>query len=99
MTLKCLAISILGASPLNIAKATTIQQLDGIAWGRCIKGTRLSYPIEYFFEGSEAIASSSERALVIQPEWDSWNIEERKIASMIVLLIQSVLYPAYPLVI
>jgi hypothetical protein len=57
---------------------TTIQQLNDIAWGRCIKGTRLSYPIEYFFEGSEAIASSSEKALVIQPEWDSWNIEERK---------------------
>jgi hypothetical protein len=57
---------------------TTIQQLNAVSWERCIKGTLLSYPIEYFFGGSDAIVSSSEKALVIQPEWDSWNIEQRR---------------------
>ena len=57
---------------------TTIQQLNDIAWERCIKGTRLSYPIEYFFGGSYTMPSSSEKTLVLQPEWDSWNIEQRR---------------------
>jgi hypothetical protein len=56
-----------------------IQKLKGVVHERNIKGSKMSFPVEYFLEGTEAIVPSSEQDPVILPEWGSWDLAQRRV--------------------
>lgn len=61
----------------NAAEAV-IQKLHGSVQERYTKEEKLSFPVEYFLERTDGIPPSSEQDSMIRPEWDSWNLKQRR---------------------
>lgn len=61
------------------AAKTMIQSVSDAIYDRRMKGPKLSFPIEYFVGATEPVAPSSEYHSWIDPEWDTWDINQRRI--------------------